>query len=253
MNGTLGWIERLVQDLRFYHPRCADSAWAAVRHWPLVSARDEPGGIQCSQRRPLIEPLLHIHPTETLSLASASRVGPSSNNVRLSRDDISSGEHNQTFGISQGLAARQSRHRLQESAEPEEVRTLVSEPMELSRALGVTSRLWEGDSRRTTIRQGTARTVILTHGVPGSAARGRDRALIGTANHQSFVDSRSREVNPGIMHRRVFRFPERGPGVVLPQRFEGLSSATQRRPHVSVGIARPAARRPARAGPMPML
>jgi predicted permease len=227
---SIGWIERLVRDLRFtvrMLRRTPGFTFAAVA--TLALGIGATTAVFSVLNAILIRPLPYPQPDALVGVwHSAEFQGHTSNNVRLSSTMyLVYREHNQTFrdfGVWHTESAT-----VTGIGEPEEVRALVVTDGAL-RSLGVQPALGRSFSADDDT-PGTAETVILTHGY-WRRRFGEDRAVIGMP---ITIDSRSREVI-GIMPPG-FRFLNDDPEVILPQRFEGA----QLQPndvHMYVGIAR---------------
>ncbi|HYK59392.1 MAG TPA: ABC transporter permease [Bryobacteraceae bacterium] len=161
----------------------------------------------------LIKPLPYPDPDALVGVwHSAVRQGVKNNNVTMSGPMyFGYREQNRTFekfGVWSGGASS-----VTGGGDPEQVRTL-SVTDEILPALGVPPAVgrWFSRADDTT---GTPETVILTYGY-WQRRFGGDRAIVGRA---LTIDSRPREVI-GIMPRS-FRFLDRDPELILPQRLKG--------------------------------
>jgi predicted permease len=227
---SIGWLERLLADLRFaFRMLRRNVGFALTAIGTLALGIGATTTIFSVVNGVIIRPLPYPQPDALVGVwHTAQFQGVTASNIPLSSTMyLAYGEHNQTFqqfGVWHTAAAN-----VTGLGEPEEVRTLVVTFGALP-AVGVVPALgrWFSSTDDTA---GTAETVILTHGY-WQRRFGRDRAAVGRT---ITIDSRPREVI-GVMPQG-FRFLNSDPEVILPQRFEG----NQLQPndvHMYVGIAR---------------
>jgi predicted permease len=227
---SIGWIERVAQDLRFaFRMIRRDTGFAVAAIGTLALGIGATTAVFSVVNGVLIRPLPYPQPDALIAVwHSAQFQGVTSNNIPLSSTMyLTYRERNQTFqdfGVWRAGAAN-----VTGIGEPEEVTTLVVTHGTLP-AIGVRPALgrWFSPADDTTA---TPETVILSHGY-WQRRFGGDPAVLGRT---ITIDSRPREVI-GAMPRG-FSFMNSNADVILPQRFDG----DQLRPndvHAYVGIGR---------------
>ena len=227
---SIGWIERVTQDLRFaFRLFRKNTGFAVAAVGTLALGIGATTAVFSVVNAVLIRPLPYPDPDALVAVwHSAQFQGQTSNNIPLSSTMfLTYRDRNETFqdfGVWRTGAAS-----VTGIGEPEEVRTLVVTHGTLP-AIGVQPALGKWFSLADDTA-GTPETVILSHGY-WRRRFGADPAVVGRS---ITLDSRPREVI-GVMPRQ-FSFMNSTSDVLLPQRFD----ADQLRPndvHTYVGIAR---------------
>jgi predicted permease len=227
---SLGWVERLTQDMRLalrMIRRNPGFALAAVG--TLALGIGATTAIFSVVNAVLIRPLPYPDPDRLVGIWHFAQFqAVSSRNVRLSSTMyLSYREHNETFGAfglwHTGAAS------VTGLGEPEQARTIVVTHETLP-AIGVRPAIGRWFSREDDTPS-TTETVILSHGYWQRRFAG-DAAVVGRV---VTIDSRPREVI-GVMPR-TFRFLNAEADVILPQRFEP-AQLMPNDVHMYMGIAR---------------
>jgi predicted permease len=227
---SIGWMEQLLQELRFAMRVFRKSpAFAATAVLTLGLGIGATAAVFSVVNAVLIRPLPYPEPDRLIGIwHSAQFQGITSRNVRLSSTMyLTYRERNRTFagfGLWRPGAAT-----LTGVGDPEQLRTIVVTHDTLP-ALGIRPAFgrWFSASDDTS---GTPETVILMHGY-WQRRFGGDTGIIGRV---ATIDARPREVI-GVMPE-AFRFLNAEADVILPQRFE-LAQLLPNDVHTYIGIAR---------------
>jgi predicted permease len=211
---SIGWIERVTQDVRFaFRTIHKNAGFAAAAIATLGLGVGATTAVFTVVNGVLIRPLPYPEPDALVAVwHSAEFQSVRSNNIQLSSTMyLAYREHNTTFqdfGVWHTAAAS-----VTGIGEPEEIRTLVVTHGILP-AIGVPPALgrWFSEADDTS---GTPETVILSHGYWQRRFGGAPAVLGQTIT----IDSRPRQVI-GVMPR-TFQFMNSNSDVILPQRFEG--------------------------------